>query len=104
MIKEIIKDMRLNVSVRIISARFHNTLSEMLLEMVKKISLRKVVLSGGCFQNKYLTERAIQRLKEEGYQPYWHWSIPPNDGGIALGQAVVAQNRLRACAIKGDAQ
>jgi hydrogenase maturation protein HypF len=103
MIKEIIKDMRLNVSIRIISARFHNTLSEMLLEMVKKISLRKVVLSGGCFQNKYLTERTIQKLKKEGYQPYWHWSIPPNDGGIALGQAVVAQSRLKACA-KGDTE
>jgi hypothetical protein len=44
------------------------------------------VLTGGCFQNKYLTERTIDRLKEEGFRPYRHQRVPPNDGGIALGQ------------------
>jgi hydrogenase maturation protein HypF len=48
------------------------------------------VLSGGCFQNKYLTERAVCRLREEGFRPYWHQRVPPNDGGIALGQIVAA--------------
>jgi hydrogenase maturation protein HypF len=56
----------------------------------------KVVLSGGCFQNRYLTERAIRRLREEGFQPYWHQRVPPNDGGIALGQvAAVARMNSR---------
>jgi hydrogenase maturation protein HypF len=48
------------------------------------------VLSGGCFQNKYLTERAVCRLRDEGFRPYWHQRVPPNDGGIALGQIVAA--------------
>ena len=46
----------------------------------------RVVLTGGCFQNKYLCERAVDRLTNEGFHPYWHQRIPPNDGGIALGQ------------------
>ena len=51
---------------------------------------RRVVLSGGCFQNRYLTERTVRRLQAEGFQPYWHQRVPPNDGGIALGQIVAA--------------
>ena len=55
----------------------------------------KVVLSGGCFQNRYLTTRAIRRLRETGFQPYWHQRIPPNDGGIAVGQIMaVARQRF----------
>jgi hydrogenase maturation protein HypF len=44
------------------------------------------MLTGGCFQNKYLTERAVRRLREDGFRPYWHQRVPTNDGGIALGQ------------------
>ena len=51
---------------------------------------RRVVLSGGCFQNRYLTERTVQRLQAAGFRPYWHQRVPPNDGGIALGQIVAA--------------
>jgi hydrogenase maturation protein HypF len=46
-----------------------------------------IALSGGCFQNRYLIERAVTRLREEGFKVYWHQRIPTNDGGIALGQA-----------------
>jgi hydrogenase maturation protein HypF len=49
-----------------------------------------VALTGGCFQNRYLTERAVSRLRSAGFRPYWHRHVPPNDGGIALGQAVMA--------------
>ena len=45
-----------------------------------------MVLTGGCFQNRYLSERVISRLEAEGFHPYWHQRVPPNDGGIALGQ------------------
>jgi hydrogenase maturation protein HypF len=48
------------------------------------------VLSGGVFQNSFLVERAIERLTEEGFRVYTHQRVPPNDGGIALGQAVLA--------------
>jgi len=50
-------------------------------------------LTGGCFQNRYLAERAISRLRECGFKPYWHQRIPPNDGGIAFGQVVAATER-----------
>jgi hydrogenase maturation protein HypF len=49
-----------------------------------------VVLTGGCFQNRYLAERASDRLVAAGFRVYRHRAVPPNDGGIALGQAVAA--------------
>jgi len=49
-----------------------------------------VVLTGGCFQNKFLVEQSVQKLEREGFRPYWQQRIPPNDGGIALGQIVAA--------------
>jgi hydrogenase maturation protein HypF len=54
-----------------------------------------VVLSGGCFQNRLLTELTLARLQAAGVQVYWHQRVPPNDGGIALGQVVAAARQLR---------
>jgi hydrogenase maturation protein HypF len=88
-------DIRNDVSQGEISIKFHNTLIEIAVEMAKKVKLQKVVLSGGCFQNKYLTEHLIGRLREEGFSSYWHQLVPPNDGGISLGQAVVGMCRAR---------
>jgi len=48
------------------------------------------VLSGGCFQNTRLTEAAVAALRAAGFEPVWHQAVPPNDGGIALGQAAWA--------------
>jgi hydrogenase maturation protein HypF len=75
----------------IASARFHNTLVDMAVDVAARIGERNVVLSGGCFQNRYLTERMVSRLLGAGYRPYWHQRVPPNDGGIALGQIMAAQ-------------
>ena len=72
------------------SARFHNTLVAMAVDAAARIGEKSVVLSGGCFQNRYLTERMVSRLLVAGYRPYWHQRVPPNDGGIALGQIVAA--------------
>jgi hydrogenase maturation protein HypF len=47
---------------------------------------KKIVLSGGCFQNKLLLESSIYALKKDGFEPYWHHRIPPNDGGLCAGQ------------------
>jgi hydrogenase maturation protein HypF len=77
------------------SARFHNMLVEMALETARRIGEEKVVLSGGCFQNKYLTERLIRQLRIAGFQPYWHQRVPPNDGGISLGQVMAASWKLQ---------
>lgn len=88
MVRVIIEDVKQGISCGEISAKFHNTLAEMAVAAVKQSGNLKVVLSGGCFQNKYLSERIVQRLTGEGYQPYWHQRVPPNDGGISLGQIV----------------
>ena len=79
-----------SVPTSIVAARFHNTLVEMIIAVARRMKQPKVVLSGGCFQNKYLTERTIMRLRAEGFIPYWHQRVPPNDGGIALGQIIAA--------------
>jgi hydrogenase maturation protein HypF len=63
---------------------------EIMVEIAKKAGQEKVVLSGGCFQNKYLLERSVKRLEKAGFRPYWHQRIPTNDGGISLGQIMAA--------------
>ena len=90
MIEAILSDVENGVAVSLISARFHNALAEAVVEVARQTGERRVVLSGGCFQNRYLTWRVATRLREERFQPYWHQRIPPNDGGIALGQVVAA--------------
>jgi len=73
-----------------ISARFHNTLVIAGVEIARHVGEPRVVLTGGCFQNKYLTERFIAELRAASFTPYWHQRVPPNDGGIALGQIIAA--------------
>lgn len=72
------------------AARFHNTLAEAVVTVARHTGEERVVLSGGCFQNRYLTERIVEKLTEAGFRSYWHQHIPPNDGGIAVGQIVAA--------------
>jgi hydrogenase maturation protein HypF len=90
MIEAILSDVQKGVAAGKISAKFHNALAEAVVAVAERIGERRVVLSGGCFQNRYLTERTVRRLQAEGFQPYWHQRVPPNDGGIALGQIVAA--------------
>ncbi|MGI8820616.1 MAG: carbamoyltransferase HypF [Chthoniobacterales bacterium] len=89
-IQGIIDDLQANEAQAVISAKFHNTLVEMIVSVARRVAQPKVVLSGGCFQNQYLTERAIMQLSAEGFRLYWHQRIPPNDGGISLGQVFAA--------------
>ncbi|MBP1653883.1 MAG: (NiFe) hydrogenase maturation protein HypF [Bacteroidetes bacterium] len=96
MILEILGDLRRGVPVPEISGRFHNTMAEIITETARRTGEQRVVLSGGCFQNAYLSERTIRDLRAAGFAPYWHQRVPPNDGGIALGQifaAVRAQHK-----------
>lgn len=95
MIGEILIDLRHGQSAGLISAKFHNTLSEMIVELAQKNAQPKIVLTGGCFQNRYLLERSVLRLSQAGFRPYWHQRVPTNDGGIALGQAVAAARPSR---------
>jgi len=90
MIRDMLKDSSDGVPNNIIAARFHRTLVETIVSVALKAEQERVVLSGGCFQNRVLTERAVHRLRESGFRPYWHQRVPPNDGGISLGQAYAA--------------
>ena len=89
-IEAIIADISHDILLGEVAAKFHNTLVEIIINVAQKIGEKQVVLTGGCWQNRYLTERAIQRLQQEKFHPYWHQHIPPNDGGIALGQIIAA--------------
>jgi hydrogenase maturation protein HypF len=98
MIEGILMDMVRGVAVGEISAKFHNTLAEAIVAVAKRVGCPRVALSGGCFQNRHLTERAVKRLGAGGFHAYWHQRVPTNDGGIALGQVVAARRQLRAVA------
>jgi hydrogenase maturation protein HypF len=95
MIEAILADVKNGVSTGLISAKFHNALAEGIIVVARHVGRPRVVLTGGCFQNRYLTERAVKRLQAEGFSPYWHQRVPPNDGGIALGQVVAALRENR---------
>lgn len=72
------------------AARFHATLAAGIAEIAHRIGEPRVVLTGGCFQNRRLTELTLDRLSAIGHEPVWHARIPPNDGGISVGQVVAA--------------
>ncbi len=90
LISSVVADQRAGVLVPVIAARFHNALVNWIVNVATSTGLKQVVLSGGVFQNRYLTERAAAILESRGYQVHTHQRVPPNDGGIALGQAVMA--------------
>ena len=60
-----------------------------------RTGLKEVALSGGVFQNRMLLERALPLLEEQDFSVYTHHQVPPSDGGISLGQALVAMGRMR---------
>jgi hydrogenase maturation protein HypF len=94
MLRAILADVQRGERASVVSAKFHNALVEGIVAVARQIAEPRVALSGGCFQNRYLTERAVRRLREENFQPYWHQRVPPNDGGIALGQIMAARRGL----------
>lgn len=97
MIAGIVEDLKKGAGAPLISARFHNTICQILLEGCNQIreetGLHKVVLSGGTFQNRYILTRTEQMLKSERFICFSQEKIPTNDGGIALGQLAVAAKR-----------
>ncbi len=90
LIASVLTDQREGVPAPTISARFHNALVNWIVEVAQSARIKQIVLSGGVFQNRYLTERAAAALESLGYVVHTHQRVPPNDGGIALGQAVMA--------------
>ncbi len=93
-IEEIISDVKSGLPNSIISAKFHNTLIEIILSVSFKFNEEKIVLSGGCFQNSYLLEGVIDKLEKNNFKVFWHQRIPTNDGGIAYGQIAAAEWKI----------
>jgi hydrogenase maturation protein HypF len=96
----IAKDIEIEVRpVEEIAAKFHHTLAAAIVEVCCRIrksdGLERICLSGGTFQNLYLLERTIVQLRRCGFAVFQHAMVPANDGGIALGQAVIANELLR---------
>jgi hydrogenase maturation protein HypF len=93
-IRQAAEDSRHGLSPAAISARFHNATAEMIVEVCSRIrsdrGLGVVALSGGVFQNVTLLSKTMQRLEQAGFEVLRHQCVPPNDGGISLGQAAIA--------------
>ncbi len=92
--KAIVDDLRNGVPAQTIAKRFHNTISEAVLEICEKARretrISRVVLSGGVFQNATLFESALDKLKANGFSVITHSKVPTNDACVSLGQAAIA--------------
>lgn len=94
LLRAVVADIHAGVGAPVIAARFHNAVVELILALSlrlrKATGLRQVGLSGGVFQNVTLLRRTVDRLDAAGFTVLTHQRTPPNDGGLALGQAIVA--------------
>ena len=94
------------VGAALIARRFHSTLVDMIARVCSRLrettGLEAVVLSGGVFLNRLLTSEASARLKREGFRVYRHCRVPPNDGGLSLGQLAIAATLLSQKRSEGD--
>jgi hydrogenase maturation protein HypF len=99
MIEALLQDVEMTKDKSFMSARFHNTLARAVVEMCQQIrdtdGLNRVCLSGGTFQNHYLLDRVVGGLRGLSFEVFMHSTVPANDGGISLGQAVIASELLR---------
>jgi hydrogenase maturation protein HypF len=96
-LKAIINDLPVQ-TISMISAKFHNTVAQVILEVASQVrtetSLNKVILSGGVFQNKYLLEKSLYLLTRNRFKVFTNRLVPPNDGGVSLGQLVIASKLI----------
>jgi len=90
----LIEEHRRGTAPEPLAAALHDVLSAAIVDVARRVGRRRVVLTGGCFQNAKLTEQTVDRLCGAGFAPYLHQRIPPNDGGLAIGQAVFAASPL----------
>jgi hydrogenase maturation protein HypF len=97
-IRRAVEDLLNQVTPGSVSARFHLGVAQLIASVARRIReerrLDRVVLSGGVFQNLVLLEKTCRLLRSDGFEIFTHRRVPPNDGGISLGQVVVANARL----------
>lgn len=96
-VKNIVDDLQQEIPVSAISQKFHNTMALIISDTSERVGketgLQDVILSGGVFQNVLLLEKSVALLSQRGMNVHTHSRVPPNDGGLSLGQAVVAMNK-----------
>jgi hydrogenase maturation protein HypF len=107
MVRAMSEDLRAAVPTAVISRRFHSTVVELVVAQCQEITARPgaptdVVLSGGVFLNEFLLMNCMGQLRRAGLRGYCQQQVPTNDGGIALGQVMVAHARLTAAGLAGD--
>ena len=90
LMRALLADIRRGRSVPAIAGAFHDALAAAIVAVAGRIGEAQVVLSGGCFQNARLGESTAEGLRRAGFRPVLHRAVPPNDGALALGQAVWA--------------
>jgi hydrogenase maturation protein HypF len=94
LIANVAQDVLAKIPVSEISAKFNNAVADLILHLALKFrereNLNRVALSGGCFQNVALLKASLRRLYDNNFEVFTHRQVPPNDGGLALGQAIIA--------------
>jgi hydrogenase maturation protein HypF len=97
--RSILLDIRRQEPLADISHRFHSGLAKLFVTLAEEIRersrLNRVCLTGGCFQNVLLFQLMVNGLRARSFEVYFHSEVPAGDGGISLGQALVAAHRLR---------
>jgi len=98
-VESLVKDALNGVPIPTISARFHNGIADMVVQVSHRLrdehGLNRVALSGGVWQNIFLLRRTMDALRADGFEIFIHRQVPANDGGLALGQAAIAAYQLK---------
>lgn len=98
-VRGIVEDLQKRVTASVIAYKFHNSIADIIKEVSLKIKERtdisRVAFSGGVFQNRLLLGLALRKLTERGFICYYQKKVPPNDGGISLGQAIIANEIIK---------
>ena len=96
MIQSIVEDLHAGKSIGQIGANFHKTIADMAIEVCRRArtstGLNEVALSGGVWQNQILLDLVRDGLRQSEFTVYFHQQVPTNDGGLSLGQAVIANH------------
>ncbi|MCI0713076.1 MAG: carbamoyltransferase HypF [Chloroflexi bacterium] len=95
MVKELLDDILRKRDVPYMASRVHATFSHMIRTVADEVGEQHVLLTGGCFQNRYLTETTIREMHRAGYTMYWHQAVPPNDGGLSIGQLIAGARLMQ---------
>lgn len=94
LMRDLIAAVRSRESIAGLAWAIHRTLAQAVADVAMKAEMETVVLTGGCFQNRILAEASIDLLRHNGFRVFWPQKVPPNDGGLALGQAAWAARVL----------